>query len=143
MTTQRSHHATYIAGVIGIATLLSAAPAQAQDTRAEIIAAKQAEKAKTAEPYRPSRFETVLARLEESFTNPPNGFYPEIGRIAQGGGFSAGLGYRHFYGAQGVFDIRGLYSLKNYKQIEVGTRTPWTKTGRLFVEAKGGWLDAP
>lgn len=118
-------------------------PAGAQDTRAEVIAAKQAEKAKTLTPYQPSSFEKIFARLEENFASPPNGFYPQFGTIPQGGGFSAGVGFRRFFGPRAVFDVRGAYSLKNYKQFEVAVRTPWHGRGRLFLEGMGGYLDAP
>ena len=36
-----------------------------------------------------------------------------------------------------------MYSIKNYKLIEVGTRTPWNNDGRWMVGIRGGWLDAP
>jgi hypothetical protein len=119
------------------------ARAEGQDTRAAEIAAKQAEKAAAAGPYHPTAFENFMARLEENLTDPPNGFYPEIGKIYQGGGFSLGAGYRHFYGPKAVWDVRGLYSIKNYRQVEVGTRTPWHGGGRATIGAKAGWLDAP
>jgi hypothetical protein len=116
---------------------------QAQDTRAGLIEAEQAKKAAEAKPYQPTKFEAVFARLEESFVSPPNGFFPVVGKIPQGGGFSLGAGYRHFYARRAVIDVVGLYSVKNYKQVELGTRTPWHGNGRWTLGAKGGWLDAP
>jgi hypothetical protein len=117
--------------------------ASAQETRAAEIAARQAEKAAESAPYRPSRFEGFMTRLEQNFASPPSGFYPEFGRIYAGGGFSLGAGYRHFYGRNAVWNVRGLYSIRNYKQVEVGTRTPWHGNGRWLVGARAGWLDAP
>lgn len=121
----------------------TAAGASAQETRAGLIEAEQAKKAAEAKPYQPTKFEAVFGRLEESFVSPPNGFYPVIGRIPQGGGFSLGAGFRQFYARRAVFDVVGTYSIKNYKQIEVGTRTPWTGDGRWTFGVNGGWLDAP
>lgn len=121
----------------------STAPASAQDSRAEEIAAKQREKATRLAPYKPSKAETFLARLEESFASPPDGFYPEIGRIYQGGGFSLGAGYRRFFAREAVWNARAMYSIKNYKQVEIGARTPWHANGRWTLDARVGWLDAP
>jgi hypothetical protein len=118
-------------------------PASAQETRAGIIARKQAEKAATAAPYEPTRYEAIMGRLEESFTNPPNGFYPEVGGIYQGGGVTLGAGYRRFFGPAAVWNVRGLFSHKNYKRFEGGVRTPWHAGGRLVLAARAGWLDAP
>jgi hypothetical protein len=117
--------------------------AWAQDTRAGLIEAEQAKKAAEAKPYQPTRFETIFERLEESFVSPPSGFFPVVGKIPQGAGFSAGAGYRQFYARRAVFDVVGMYSIKNYKQIEAGTRTPWHGDGRWTFGLKGGWLDAP
>ena len=84
-----------------------------------------------------------MARLEETFSSPPDGFYPQVGTIPQGGGFSAGIGYRNFFGPQAVFDIRGAYSIKNYLQVEAGVRRPWHRAGRTVFETRVGYLDAP
>lgn len=142
-TGSRARQAATTISVIALAGILSTTPAAAQETRAELIAARQAEKAKTAAPYKPSAFERIMAKLEENIASPPNGFYPEIGRIPQGGGFSAGVGYRHFFGPQAVFDLRGAYSIKNYQHYEAAVRTPWNGSGRLVMEARAGYLDAP
>jgi hypothetical protein len=128
---------------LAVAALVPATRAHAQETRAETIATKQAEKAASMAPYTPPAFERIMARLEENLASPPNGFYPEIGRISQGGGFSLGVGYRRFFARDAIWDVRTRYSVKNYKQIEVGTRTPWDGHGRLFLEGRAGWLDAP
>jgi hypothetical protein len=139
LTTTRSS----VTCVLAFVALLSAAPARAQDTRAEVIAAKQAEKAKDAHPYVPTGLETLLARLEENFTNPRNAFYPHFGRIPRGSGFSAGIGYRYFFGPRAVFDLHGAYSIKQFSQVESVVRTPWHGNDRTVFEFKAGYLNAP
>ena len=128
------------------ALVLTAGPARAvhaQDTRAEEIAAKQKEKAAQAAPYQPTGFEKVMTRIEENFVSPPSGIYPVLGSVYSGGGFTPGLGYRRFYARRAVWDVVGLYSFKNYKSIQFGTRTPWTGRGRWTLDARTGWFDAP
>ena len=83
-----------------------------------------------------------MNRLEETFASPPSGFFPDFGSVYPGGGFTLGAGYRHFYAREAVWEIKGLYSIKNYKLIEVGTRTPWTSDGRLVAGTRAGWRDA-
>jgi hypothetical protein len=135
--------------LVGLVVVLFAADAvwpaaaRAQETRAEEIAAKQREKAENLARYEPTRFERVMTRLEESFASPPSGFYPTLGSVYPGGGFTPGLGYRRFYQRNAVWDVVGLYSFENYKQIEIGTRTPWHGRGTLVLSTRAGWLDAP
>jgi hypothetical protein len=126
------------AAALGLAT-----PVHAQETRAEEIAKKQAEKAAQAAPYTPNRFERIMDFVEQSFASPPNGFYPAFGSVYPGGGFTLGAGYRHFYARKAVWNITGLYSIRNYKQIEVGTHTPWNLAGRWTYGFRAGWRDAP
>ncbi len=115
----------------------------AQDARTDEVAAKQKDKAAVAKPYAPTRFERIMTGLEESLSSPPNGFYPAFGGVYAGGGFSPGVGYRRFFAREAVWDVHGLYSLKNYKLIETGIRSPWNGAGRYTFGVKGGWLDAP
>ncbi len=117
--------------------------AASAQTREEEIAAQQREKAQKLAPHQPTRFERWMVGLEESFASPPSGFYPTLGSVYPGGGFTPGVGYRHFYGRKAVFDIVGLYSIKNYKSIEIGTRVPWDGKGRWSFGTRAGWLDAP
>ena len=122
--------------------LLVPALATAQDTRAGEVAQKQEEKAAASHPYTPSRFEKVMTDLENSFVSPPSGIFPYFGSVYPGGGFTLGAGYRHFYAKEAVWEVKGLYSIKNYKNIEVGTRTPWNYAGRWATGVRAGWRDA-
>jgi hypothetical protein len=131
------------ASVVATLALCSPASAAAQETRAEQIAAQQKEKAATLTAYQPTRFERLMTRLEESFASPPSGFFPAFGSVYPGGGLTPGVGYRQFFARNAVFDIVGLYSIKNYKSVEVGVRTPWHGNGRWWLGTRVGWLDAP
>ena len=78
-----------------------------------------------------------------SFVSPPNGVFPFFGSVYSGGGFTLGAGYRRFYAREAVWEVKGLYSIKNYKLIEFGTRAPWNNNGRLTKGIRVGWRDAP
>lgn len=123
--------------------MASAAPLSAQDSRADEIAAKEREKAANLSTYKPNKAEAFLLNLEEGVASPPNGFYPDFGKIYQGGSFSFGAGYRRFFARDAVWNARALYSIKNYKQVEIGARTPWFTNGRWTLDTRVGWLDAP
>ena len=130
---------------VAVVTLSVALPAiaGAQETRAEQIAAKQREKAQKLAPYQPNGFERAMTRLEANFASPPSGFFPAFDSVYSGGGFTLGGGYRRFFKRNAVWDVVGLYSIKNYKSIEVGARTPWHGTGKWTLGVRAGWFDAP
>ena len=130
---------------VAVVTLSLALPAiaDAQETRAEEIAAKQREKAQQLAPYQPNGFERAMTRLEGNFTSPPSGLFVAGSSIYPGGGFTLGGGYRRFFQRNAVWDVVGLYSIKNYKSIEVGARTPWSGVGKWTLGVRAGWLDAP
>jgi hypothetical protein len=130
-------------GVVVAALGIFPGSAAAQDTRAGDIAKKQEEKAAASEPYKPSRYEKFMTDLENSFVSPPSGVFPFFGSVYPGGGFTLGAGYRHFYQREAVWEVKGLYSIKSYKLIEFGTRTPWNNNGRWMAGLRAGWRDAP
>jgi outer membrane protein assembly factor BamA len=129
--------------VIAAALGLSVTGAAAQETRTEEITKKQEEKATKLTPYRPGRAEAIMNAIERSYTSPPSGFFPYFDSVYPGGGFTLGAGYRHFYAREAVWEIKGLYSIKSYKLIEVGTLSPWNSSGRLVSGLRAGYRDAP
>ena len=126
------------------ASLILAAPlaAVAQDTREGTITAAQAQKAAALTPYVPSKAEAMLSRALDLLTLPPNGFYPYFGSVYSGGGFTLGAGYRHFINDRSTVSLSGLYSLSNYKLIELGIDSPGATRRRPKLGVKAGWRDA-
>ena len=116
--------------------------AAAQDSRAAIIEAQQAEKARTGATYTPNKAERTIVALKRELIDDPNGFYPFFGSVYSGGGFTLGAGYRRFYGDRTHADLKGLYSFKNYKLIEFSTDSWGHADGRLDLHARAGWRDA-
>jgi hypothetical protein len=136
---------THIGLAVWLAVSLVVCPAgrvSAQDSRAAIIEAEQAAKAKTLAPYVPSKAEHVLVTLQREMLQDPNGLYPFFGSVYSGGGFTLGGGYRRFYGDRTHADVKGLYSFKNYKLIELSTDSWGHADGRLDLHARTGWRDA-
>lgn len=123
-------------------TFASAPPALAQESRVATIAAAQAEKAKQLAPRRPGTAERALNWVQEELIEAPSGFYPLFGSVYSGGGFTFGAGYRQYYGDRTHWDLKGLYSLKSYKLVELSTDSLGHADGRLDLHARVGWRDA-
>src|ERR1700755_65228 len=125
-----------------MALCASATPAAAQDTRAAILAAEQAEKFAHLRPYTPNKAEVIAADIQKRLFSTPEGVYPWFDSVYGGGGFTLGAGYRTFYGDRSFLDVRGLYSTKAYRLFEVATDSPGHARGRLDFRASAGWRDA-
>lgn len=118
------------------------AAADAQSSRAEVIAAEQAEKATQLRPHEPTAAERVSIRIHETLTELRSGFYPNVGSVYSGGGFALGPGYRRFYGDRSLWDVKGLYSIRSYKLVELSTDSSGHAEGRLDLYARAWWRDA-
>ena len=134
--------------LLGLALLVPPA-AQAQEpavttanSRAAVIAAEQADKAKKLPPYTPSGVERRLVALKREFLDEPSGFYPYFGSVYSGGGFTLGAGYRQFYGDRTHADVKGMYSTAGYKLVEVSTDSWGHAGGRVDLHGRAGWRDA-
>ena len=78
-------------------TCVPAWPAAAQTSRAEVIAAEQAEKNRALVPNTPGKAEQVLEWLE-GHANDPTTWYVTFGGLYPSGGLAPGLGLRHAFG---------------------------------------------
>jgi hypothetical protein len=114
----------------------------AQNLRGAVIEAQQAEKANALAPYEPSGAERAVLLVQREFLQDPSGFYPLFASVYGGGGFTLGGGYRRFYGDRTHADVKGLYSIKGYKLVEVSTDSWGHADGRFGLHARAGWRDA-
>jgi hypothetical protein len=117
------------------------AAVRAQESRQAEIAAQQAEKAKNLQSYEPGGVEKAIEDLRRRFVDEPSGLFPYFGSV-YGGGFMLGAGYRQLYGDASQWYVRGLYSIRQYRLLEVGTVSRGHLDGRLDVSAQVGWRDA-
>jgi hypothetical protein len=128
--------------VCGVLLSLAIASAAGAQTRVDVIAAEQAKKAAEATPYVPSSAERWVVTARNEFLTDPSGFYPFFGSVYSGGGFTLGAGYRQFYGDRTHLDVKGLWSVKNYKFIELSTDSWGHSSGRFDLHGRFGWRDA-
>lgn len=123
--------------------LVCAAPAWGQ-TRAEEIARRQDEKARTAKPDEPNGAERFFEEFEAGgwFLGAPRDWYVMFGSVYPSGGFTPGGGYRHHIGYDSHVDASALYSIKNYKKVQVAGYTPNHAGDRLDLSGSISWIDA-
>jgi hypothetical protein len=131
-----------VAGALLALTCVRPVPTDAQNSRAEVIAAEQSAKAKQLRPHEPSTAEKVSIKVHDVLTQMQNGFYANVGSVYSGGGFALGPGYRRFYGDRSLLDVKGLYSIRSYKLVEIGTQSPGHAEGLLDLYARAAWRDA-
>ena len=105
---------------------------RAEDTRAAIHARRQAEKARSLAPYTRGKAERWINRARGMvYQLAPLGLYPYFDSAYPGGNITAGCGYRGMYGDTGSYDIRGLWSVEDYRMLEASLALPGTARGRL------------
>ena len=117
--------------------------AGAQDSRQEAIEQEQAEKNKDLHTYQPGVAERIMYRVERGLLNPPTGPYPWFGSVMRGGGLAIGPGYRHTFGDTGALNVFGGWSIRNYKTVDAHVHLPEFADGRVLVDLRASWIDAP
>lgn len=131
--------ALMLAGLAG-----AALPAAAQDSRAAVIAAAQAEKARRLRPYTPTAIERIVDKVERGAWLDPvglHGVHPTFRSVLPGGGFTMGLGWRYFTGYASHLDLHASYSMHGYRAFEARAVSPRLAGDRLDVAARAGWRD--
>jgi hypothetical protein len=112
------------------------------DTRQAVVEREQAERVNTLQPYALTKRERVFARLQERFVNQRITWHPFFENAYSGGGFAAGMGYTQHVGPYSFIDVRGSYSIRNYKRAEAEFVSPRLFRRRAELSVLGGWRDA-
>jgi len=128
-----------LAGSAGVALAQQAEPT----TRQGAIEQAQAEKVKILRPYVPGKGERLAAKVENILTGEGGHLHPFFESAYSGGGFAFGAGYTQHVSAYNFVDVRGSYSLSNYKRAEVEFVAPRLFHRRGELSLLGGWRDAP
>lgn len=120
------------------------APAQEPETRAGVIAQQQEEKARELRPYRANRYERFLLDIEEAGGfEMRRGFFVSFGDIKQGSGLAAGPAYAKLFDNDSAIVVKGTYSVRNFKLLQVAVAAPPLAGGRVMVHGRARWQDAP
>lgn len=142
-TAPRLAHPKVAAGVATAALVLMLAPrtANAQDSRAGMLAQAQEEKAAALHPYEPTQLERRIDFLERHLLTPRT-FSPFIGNVMQGGGLAVGPAVRKPFGDTGLFTAHAAWSVRNYGAAAATLALPEFVNGRVKVEVNGERLHA-
>src|SRR4051794_30456500 len=107
------------AGILSGMLLCEPALVHAQPvSRLESISQEQAQKAQSLRPPSTGKLEGLVLKAESIFLVDPAGFYPYFESVHQGGGLTFGAGYRKYFGDNTFWDVKGLWSVLNYKLVE-------------------------
>jgi hypothetical protein len=124
--------------------------AQEPETREEALRREREAKSKALKPPEASRLERLLLRLEndrvfERLLNPPEGFYPRIGHVTPGSGFSLGPAYRRagMFGERAELTASAIGSLKKYWLVEAKLAAPALAGGAAFADIYAQRFDFP
>ena len=111
-------------------------------TRQEAVEQQQAAKETTLHPYVPNKAEKIFDRLDTILAGGQLRWHPFFENAYSGGGFALGAGRAFYVGAYNYIDIRGSYSISNYKRVEAEFVAPRLFNRRGHLSAIGGWREA-
>jgi hypothetical protein len=119
----------------------SAAP---PSTRAEEHERQQQEKAKHTHPYVPGFIERQILQFEEEggFTTV-KAVSPAFGGIKSGSGFAVGPAVGHTFPDGSIVQAKAVFSIRNYKLLQGFYQARPFADGRLLVNGRVRWHDAP
>lgn len=124
--------------------LASSAAAQRPETRAEELAFKQKEKAARNEGSPPNFFEKRLLALERAGgLGVSSGWFVTFGDIKSGSGLALGPAYGKLFDNGALVHLKGAYSIRNFKMAQLTLQAPPLVSGRLAVNGRVRWQDAP
>ena len=127
-----------------IALLIFAAPASAQGSREEQLAAQRKEKSEHLTEYKPDAVERRLGKVESAMsTFSRDGLYPFVGGVMPGGGMAVGPGYRGRYSDSGTWDVHGAWSFRNFRALDAAMQLPALAGGKVHFSVAAKRLDAP
>jgi outer membrane protein assembly factor BamA len=138
--------------LVSVLALVVPATLHAQDpsTRAEALRQQREEKSRSLSPPERSGLERTLLDLEsgrllERVLNPAEGFYPKIGNITAGSGFSFGPAYRKpgLFGGHADFSAFGAASFQRYWMLDTRLTLPRLARERVSVDVHAQRYEFP
>jgi hypothetical protein len=121
-----------------------AAPAQAPTatTRQGAIEQEQAAKVPTLKPYKPNKAEKYFEQFDTILQGGGLAWHPFFENAYSGGGFTLGVGHMNYVGPYNTLDVRGSWTLSNYKRVEAEFVAPRMFNRRAKLSVIGGWREA-
>ena len=116
-----------------------AAPA---GTRQALIEQEQAAKVPTLHPYVPNKAEKIFDRVDTILQGGTLRWHPFFDSAYSGGGFTLGIGHVNYLGGYNTLDVRGSYTISNYKRVEAEFIAPRLFHRRGSLSILGGWREA-
>ena len=118
--------------------------AQTADTRAAEIEQQQAEKAQHLAPYQRNWAERQLLAIEEAGGFAvTRGFFVTFGDIKRGSSVALGPAYGKTFTNGSVVIGKAAYSIRQFKLAQLFAQAPPLARGRLIVNGRARWQDAP
>jgi hypothetical protein len=127
--------------LIGTPSAMAAQDAAPQ-TRAALIEREQAAKAATLRPYEPDAGERLAQKAQDILVNGGLNWHPFFESAYSGGGFTLGVGYMRHVSPYNRIDLRGSYTVSNYKRVEAEFIAPRLFKRRGVLSVLGGWREA-
>lgn len=135
-----------------VPAVVAGAPSTPDTTRAEELRKAREARKDTVQPYRPTTLEKWIGKIEPLVMSPAvedtvfrRGFYPRVGSVAPGSGFSIGPGYRHEGLAGGALDanVSARASWKRYWAVEGRLEMPRVNGDRTRLGVFARLRDMP
>jgi hypothetical protein len=121
-----------------------AVQAQTPGTREAEIAREQQEKAGRLAPYKRNVFERRLYEIEQAGGfGVIDGWFVSFGDIKQGSGLALGPAYGKLFDNGTHLVAKATYSVRNFKLLQVSAAAPPLAGGRLLINGRVRWQDAP
>ncbi len=111
-------------------------------TRQAAIEEQQAAKEGNLHPYIPNKGERIFQHIDTILEGGTLRWHPFFENAYSGGGFTLGLGHVTYLGGYNFIDLRGSYTLSNYKRVEAEFVAPRLFHRRGQLSVIGGWREA-
>ena len=111
-------------------------------TRQAAIEQEQAAKVPTLHPYVSNKGERIFQRLDTLLERGTLRWHPFFESAYSGGGFTLGFGHANYVSAYNTIDVRGSYTISNYKRVEAEFVAPRMFNRRGHLSVLGGWREA-
>jgi hypothetical protein len=111
-------------------------------SRQAAIEQEQAAKVPALHPYEPNKGERIFNHVDTLLIGGQLKWHPFFESAYSGGGFTLGVGRANYVSAYNYIDMRGSYTITNYKRAEVEFVAPRIFKRRGHLSVLGGWREA-